>query len=191
MFIYKPIYSVSLNEEFLGYCANKAKLQTRINEYVANGEEDQIAYVQIDELPDYKMCLLKKGIVTDDEGIFEAVKQTGTPYYKYYAVAEDGEEKAYLANYEEAVSVIDELKTKNSTNQNNIGIVEKYGTSLDEFTEVEAIVASLYKEPVKSVAIAKATTARSSGGGASKEMSSEKASIGISLIKPVSRNNFI
>ena len=37
-YIYKPIYSVSLNGECIGYSENKSKLQERINEYIENGD---------------------------------------------------------------------------------------------------------------------------------------------------------
>ena len=34
IFIYKPIYSVYLNGELIGYCEDKGKLQTKIDEYI-------------------------------------------------------------------------------------------------------------------------------------------------------------
>ena len=91
--IYKPIYSVSLNGEFVGYSKDKRELQKKINDYMEKGEGPNIAFVQIDTLPEYKMCMLKKGIVTNDDEIFQKVKQTGTNYYTYYAIVNDGEEK--------------------------------------------------------------------------------------------------
>ena len=42
-----------------------------------------IAFVQIDNLPEYKMCLLKRNIVTNDDEIFDKIKQSGIVYYKY------------------------------------------------------------------------------------------------------------
>ena len=71
IFIYKPIYSVTLNGEFLGYCEDKAEMQNRINEYMDNGSGENVAFVEINDLPEYKMCLLKKGITTDDDEIFQ------------------------------------------------------------------------------------------------------------------------
>ena len=42
-----------------------------------NGDENQknVAFVQIDDLPEYKMCLQKKGITTNDDEIFNIVKE--------------------------------------------------------------------------------------------------------------------
>ena len=58
--IYKPIYKVTLNGEKIGYCQDKEALQNKINDYMENGEEGQknVAFVQIDDMPEYKMCLL-------------------------------------------------------------------------------------------------------------------------------------
>ena len=142
VFIYKPIYSVYLDGEFIGYSENKSKLQNKISEYIENGEGENIAFVQIDTLPTYKLCLLKKGIVTNDEEIFETIKEIGTTYYKYYAVALDGEEKSYVATFEEAEKVVEELKSKNSANIDKITIVEKYETEKEETEETSTIVAT-------------------------------------------------
>ena len=51
IFVYKPIYKVYLNGECLGYSQDKQKLQTKINNYIEKGDEDHVAFVQIDELP--------------------------------------------------------------------------------------------------------------------------------------------
>lgn len=180
VFIYKPIYSVYLNGEFIGYSENKSKLQNRISEYMENGEEDNVAFVQIDTLPSYKLCLLKKGIVTNDEEIFNKIKETGTAYYKYYAIALDGEEKSYVTTFEDAESVVEQLKNKNSDNIDKITIVEKYETEQLTTEETSTIVASLYKEKAKPV-----TTTKTISSGVAKATSyTAKVNIGISFAKP-------
>ena len=60
---YKISYSVSINGTVIGHTDNKSKLQKQINNYIDNGEEANTAYVQIDSLPEYKMCLLKRNII--------------------------------------------------------------------------------------------------------------------------------
>lgn len=180
VFIYKPIYSVYLDGEFIGYSENKSKLQNKISEYIENGEGENIAFVQIDTLPTYKLCLLKKGIVTNDEEIFETIKEIGTTYYKYYAVALDGEEKSYVATFEEAEKVVEELKSKNSANIDKITIVEKYETEKEETEETSTIVASLYKQKTTTTATTKKVSSRT----ANATSASAKANIGISFIKP-------
>ena len=59
--VYRPMYSVSLNGEFVGYTTNKSKLQSRINEYLENGDgSENIAFIDVQNLPEYSLCLLKK-----------------------------------------------------------------------------------------------------------------------------------
>ena len=37
--LFKPIYSVTINGESVGYSKDKSKLQTRINKYMEKGED--------------------------------------------------------------------------------------------------------------------------------------------------------
>ena len=182
-FFYKPTYAVNLNGNLIGYTSDKSGLQERINEYISSKEEDNIAFVQVDAMPTYKLCLLKKDIETNDEEIFEAVTNGGTQYYKYYAITEDQEEKLYVANFQDAEDIVNELKQKDSNNKDKIGIVEKYDKELKEFTNVETAVSKLYQKKVV-VQTAKYTAA--SASNYSKSSSNNKVDIGISLIKPVS-----
>ena len=186
-FAFKPIYSVTFKGEHIGYVNDKAKMQERINEYMKNGESEYVAFVDIEDLPTYTLCMLKKGIETNEEEVFNKVKETGTTFYRYFAVTEDSIEKAYLSTRDDAEKIIEELKTKNSTNKEKLGIIEKYETELKDFSTVEKVVADLYVKPV--VVVAKTKTTSSSGGNAyasSVNKSGSKVDIGISLIRPVS-----
>ena len=183
IYIYKPIYKVTLDGEFLGYCSKKSVLQTRIDEFMEKGSADScnVAFVNIDKLPVYSICLLKRGITTNDDEIFEKVAVTGITYYKYYAVLEDDTEKLYVSDFSTAEAIVQGLKDKKSDNIDKIGILEKYETELKEFTDKEAAIASLYKEK-KVVVVAKSTSAVYSA----RKMANGNPSIGISLINPTS-----
>ena len=176
-FVYRPIYSVTLNGEMIGYSENKSELQEKINNYIEKGNGENIAFVEIEELPQYSLCLLKKGITTNDDEIYEKVIANGIPYYQYYAIAVDNEEKQYVSTFSEAEQVINQLKEKNSNNKDDLSIIEKYETELKEFATVEKCVSDLYvKKVVKSYAVA-ATGMNTSG---------KKVELGISLIHPTS-----
>ena len=192
-FLYKPTYSVHINGQQVGYTANKSELQKRINEYVENGDgsNKNIAFVQVDSLPEYKLCLLKRNIVTNDEEIYQKTINEGIPYYRYYAILDNNEEKYYVSSFEEAEKVVNDLKEKGSTNIESISISEKYETDLKTLTSTEEVVSKLYIEPVKTVTVAKnantGSRARASGSvNTSSKISGGKASLGISLIRPVS-----
>ena len=92
---YKPTYSVSINGQFIGYTKDKSSLQKRINDYMEKGDESNqnIAFTEVQIMPEYQLCLLKKGIVTNDDEIYTAVIQDSTIYYRYYAILVDNEEK--------------------------------------------------------------------------------------------------
>ncbi len=190
-FFYKPIYNVTINGEQVGYSANKSKLQKQINNYLEKGEgQANVAFVQVESLPQYKICLLKRNIVTNDDEIFEQIKAQGTTYYKYYAILEDNEEKYYISDFQTAENTINQLKEKNSSNISNISILEKYETETKDFATSEQIVAALYKEPVQQkTVISKTNTTRYTAMGSvntSLKTSGNKVQIGLNLMRPIS-----
>lgn len=192
-FLYKPTYSVTINGEHVGYTSDKAELQKRINQYIEKGDEENnnIAFVQVSSLPEYQLCLLKRNITTNDDEIFLKIKEQGITYYRYYAVLENNEEKLYVSNFEEAEKVVNGLKEKKSTNIDNISILEKYETDMKEIIASEEAISKLYVEPVKVVTVAKKNTsynkyAASGSVNTATTTSTEVASLGVSLIRPVS-----
>ena len=181
---FKPIYAVTINGEAVGYSKDKSKLQARINQYMKNGDGEQsnIAFVQVDHMPEYKMCLLKRNIVANDDEIYEKIKQSGVVYYKYYALMEGEEEKAYLSDFTQAEQIVTKLKEKDSNNIDKITILEMYDVELKEFAEVEATVAALYKQkivPVKKVV----TTGKVN---TTTNISYKKPALNLNLIRPMS-----
>lgn len=182
-YFFKPTYSVSLNGEFIGYTKNKSQLQSKINEAIQKGDGENLAFIQIDSMPEYQLCLLKKDVQTNDDEIYNKIVGQGTSYYRYYALLEDGEEKYYLSNFEEAEQVVNDLKEKESTNSDKLSILEKYNTTEEEFTDVETCVASLYK---KKVVVKKVASAGSTGIPPTSINNGAKVELGISLIRPTS-----
>lgn len=191
-FCYKPIYSVSMNGEFIGYSGNKSELQSKINDYMEKGNENNgnIAFAQIENLPEYKLCFLKRNIITNDEEIFEKIKSESVTYYKYYAILEDNEEKMYVATFGEAENVIEKLKEKASANIENIAVVEKYETDVKSFITEDEAVSKLFIEPEKKVTVAstKKSSVKTSTGSVntSIKIGSGRVSLPVSLIRPVS-----
>ena len=137
--------------------------------------------MELDKLPEYQLCLLKRGIVTNDDEIYEKIKTTGTSYYRYYAVSQNGEEKAYVESFADAENIVNNLKEKQSSNIEQIAISEKYETNLQNFTSVDDAVKLLYTEPVKT-----ATNTVTNKVDTSYKVSSTKVNLGISLIRPIS-----
>ena len=182
---YKISYSVTINGEMVGYTDNKSKLQTEINDYIENGESENTAFVQVESLPEYKVCLLKRDVQASDEDIFNTIKSAGTTYYRYYSINENDEEKLYVSNFTEAEDIINQLKEKNSKNMDNITISEKYETQMQDFTTVENAVSSLYVQKPQ-VTVAKTKTTSVGSVNTATTIAGGKVSLGISLTRPVS-----
>lgn len=181
MSVYKPIYSVTFKGEMLGYSENKSALQKRILNFLDNGDEnDDTVLGQLDEMPEYKLCFLKRGIETNDEEIYNTIRSTGTSYYKFYAVALNGEDKVYVNSFEEADQIVNELTEKDSKNANQLSVLEKYKTEKEEFTSIEVAVKDLYENKITpEIASNMGRVTRAGNGG------SAYKSIPIKFIKPI------
>ena len=180
-FFYKVSYSVKINDSIVGYTDNKSKLQMKINEYIEKGENENTAYVQVENLPEYNVCFLKRNVNSDDDKIYELIREQGVTYYRYYAILDNQEEKFYVSKFSDAEEVIEKLKQKDSGNANLLTISEKYENELKTLSSIDDVVSGLYVEKKTPVVVAK-----KSGINFSTTISSAKSSIGISLIKPVS-----
>lgn len=162
-------------------------MQKRINDYISSGNGDDVAFVELKELPTYTACMLKKNIETNDDEIFNKVTSSGTPYYKYYTITKNNEEKVYVASFSEAEKVINNLKSKNSANTDKLGIVEKYETAKAEFKTVDTCVSELYEKKVVVTKKASSTSAYNNIG--TRVVTGETrvpTNLGVSLIKPIS-----
>ncbi len=183
IYFFKPTYSVSLNGEFIGYTQNKSELQSKINSALQQGNGKTLAFVQIDNMPEYNLCLLKRNVETNDEEIYNKILDQGVSYYRYYAVLDGEEEKYYMSDFCEAESVIKKLKEKDSKNKDDIKIIEKYATTEPDYSSAETCIDGLYEaKPV----VKKYTYASSGVGASGMNNTRNVVKLGISLIKPVS-----
>lgn len=186
LLFYKPTYTVSYNGEVLGYVSSKSQLQAKINEFIKIGNgQTNVAFVQIEKKPEYKLCLLKKEMETNDNEIYDKIVNTGVCYYKYYAIALNGEEKYNLSSYEEAESVINNLKEKDSNNIDKLSVSTKYNTELVEFASVDTCVENLYEKKVVIVPKKTYTSGGSIGSSNGVNRTGSKVDLGISLVRPV------
>lgn len=181
---YKPIYEVTINGEIIGYSEDKSVLQARINEYMEGGntENQNVAFTQIDNMPEYKLCLLKRGITTNDDEIFAKITNGGVTYYKYYTILDNNEEKLHVADFSIAEAVVEQLKSKNSNNINDISIIESYGTEMKELTSTDDAVSKLYEaKPI--VVASKPKVTKTS---VSRNMSYKNVPLTVAFIRPIS-----
>lgn len=120
-----------------------------INKYMSEGNNENVAFVEIETMPEYDICLMKKDTEDKKDDIFSKVIASGVSYYKYYSVLCKGEEKYYVPTFEECESIINSLKEKDSNNLDDITYTIKYESELKDFTDTETAVANLYEEKPK------------------------------------------
>ncbi len=184
--VYRPMYTVTLDGEFIGYTNNKSKLQKRINEYLEN-TEGNVAFIDVESLPEYSLCLLKReNHEANDDEIFERIKNSGTAYYEYYAIVEDSKEKYYVSTKQDAESIINKLKEKRSTNIEKIAYTQIHSTELKDFTSTDTVVEKLYSKPVVVASTNYATYSTYTGQRIISTATPSAQVLGIGLIKPVS-----
>lgn len=182
---YKPMYAVTMDGKFLGYTENKSELQKKINQYTKSGDENSnIAFVDIEKLPEYSLCLLKKDYQSNDSDMFAKIIEKGITYYKYYAIMVDSEEKYYVSSYQECENIINQLKEKDSNNIDKISYIVKYETEMKEFSQPDIIVAGLYVEKPKLPVVTKNVPMGSVVTGAN--MNYDRVELGVNFINPIS-----
>ena len=153
-----------------------------MNIWKSGNESSNIAFVDIENLPEYDFCLRKKGSKTNNDEIFNEIISTGVTYYKYYAIMVNSEEKYYVSSFQECENIISQLKEKESNNIDSISYVVKYESNLQAFTTTDTVVADLYVEKPKPKPVY-----TSSGGAVATgaNISYAKIDLGVSFINPI------
>lgn len=172
---YKPVYRVSLNNEEMGYASSKSKIQDRMNDFLQNGDSDNVGYVLMEEKPSYSLKLAKKDVQTEDERILSELKDSCDVYYRVYAVEVNGEQVCIADNMELAQKVVDEVmeEQEDYTKQATVRVAEKYEQEYEAIAEenFDVVVASIVK-PIKAEndAVVRKTTTYAAAKAVSQEV---------------------
>ena len=153
MFIkYKFVYGVKINNEDVGYVTSRIALEKEIDNYIINGEGENVGYVVLNSKIDYEILLVNKDIPTEENKIFAQIKDDCDVYYKLYAVIVDDEEKGLVSSLEDAQKIVDEVNNKQSEykEQSTLEIEEKYLLEYELIDDIEVAINDIY-EPIKKV----------------------------------------
>ncbi len=147
---YKFVYDVKINKEDVGYVTSKNALENRIDEYLINGDSDNVGYVISNSRLEYELILVDKDFETKEEEIFAMVKENSDVYYKVYAVLVDGEENGLVGTLAEAQQILDEVNEKQAdyTDKANLEIEEKYLQEYDLIEDIQLAINDIY-DPIK------------------------------------------
>lgn len=140
---YKPVCSVSISGEQIGYINNKKEVEDKIQDVMLQEGTDNIAYVNVDIKPEYQFTFIKRSQETNIEQIIAKIEEQTEITYRYYAVTIDGKQKSAVNTLEEAEELVAELKKeyKDSTKVVNVGINEVYTKNKEEYQVTDRKVA--------------------------------------------------
>ena len=151
MFIkYKFVYAVNINKEDVGYVSSKIALEKKLNNYIKNGEGDNVGYVISNSNVDYKLLLVDKNINTSDEKVFTLLKDNCDVYYRVYAILVDGEQHGLVDSLEAAQEIVDSVNEKQEDykQQSKIEIEEQFLQEYELLEDIEVAVNDIYS-PIK------------------------------------------
>ena len=130
---YKPAYEVKIQGENLGYIKSKVSFENKINEEILNQNGANIEDVSLKESVYYEKKLIARNTQIHEEEILEKLKSEYTTItYKYYIVALDDENKAYVDTLEQAEQVVNEIKSEYNDDNLNLQIITEYTENIAE-----------------------------------------------------------
>ncbi len=139
---FKPIYTVSIEGEQVGYIGDKEEFEAYIAKELYNNEEENIAYSELTVVPKYELKLVNKQEETQEESIFAKLKENTQITYYQYAIAQNGENKEYVNTLQEAEEIVDALNNEFGEENTNISIVKTYTNSKEAVNSVEIATVS-------------------------------------------------
>lgn len=143
--MFKPVYKVQIAGETLGFVKDKNSFINQINEKIRNQKEDNIAYINLINEPQYEKVLILRKKETNDNEIIEIIrKENISIIYNYYEVALNNEVKATVDTLDEAEEIVKNIKEefKDENFELDIQINEKYTIDYNEIDTEEIEVAS-------------------------------------------------
>ena len=130
---YKPMYSVKLGSEKIGYTNNLYGIENYIEEV---RQDEKIALAELKEQPIYRLKLVNRDTENSDEQIKEKISENLAIEYTSYAVTYKSENIAYVANMEDAEEVVNRIKDENSSEE--VGVLQVYSDNYEQIAAVES-----------------------------------------------------
>ena len=136
---YKPVYKVSISGEIVGYIQDKEEFNKSIEEMLNEKETENVAFITIDQMPEYELKLVSDVEQTNESQILNQIKSSAITTYSTYAITLNGQNKAYVGTMEEADNVVNQIKKEfDGKLELNIGIEKIYTEDLASLGETQA-----------------------------------------------------
>ena len=154
---YKLLYKVTILGKEVGYVTNKIEFEKLLNEQIINPNDEQIAYVDIEELPKYKLVLADNSIISNEEEIYTKVSDMAVTTYKMYAVAINNKTSVYVNTIEEAEETVNQIKEEYASKleEIEIGVNEIYTKNIDEVEQTVEVASAIQTAEVEVLEVVK------------------------------------
>ena len=138
---FKIVYKVTIAGEAVGYINNSEEFQSLIENQILDTSDVNIAFVDIDAMPEYELTLVDRATELQEEEIYNIIKDSAITTYKLYAITLNNEELAFVNTVEEAEETIKQIKEdkEEELEEIEIGMQELYTTNKDELATVVEI----------------------------------------------------
>lgn len=133
---YKPAYKVIIDGEEVGYVANKLQFEELVNREILNPDEENVAFVDIETMPDYSLLLVDSNEQTSENEIFEKLQAIAVTTYKMYAITMNDSNTTFVNSKEEAEEVIAKIKEEKDSEEIEIGMKEIYTENVEETKQI-------------------------------------------------------
>ena len=192
---YTPQYEVSIEGKTIGYVESQNDIDKYIDEKVAEQEGKNIAFIELENTPTFKLELVDRSVETDEQILKEEIVKQVSIEYTNYAITIGGKNKTYVSSQEEAQKIIDELKKKYASKYTkNIGIVQVFS---DNYSEISAVSTKKAKSTISTelrkaknaddIKIAKAKAAKLAASTPATKIKKESNINGVKFtVRPVS-----
>lgn len=107
---FKPAYAVSLAGKQIGFVNNKDEFQNKIENEILNVDEDNVAFVALDNVS-YDFQFVSRSNVNEDE-TFDILKGNSSKIYRVYEIADNNSDNiVYVNTLDEAENLVEECKS--------------------------------------------------------------------------------
>ena len=93
---FKPVYTVYLDEQVIGYVENKNEFEKLLEQNLYNNFDENIAFSDINAEVKYESKLINKEEETQEEQILLEIKEKSDITYFQYAINVDGVDREYV-----------------------------------------------------------------------------------------------
>lgn len=142
---YKVLYKVTISGQEVGYVTNKNEFEKIVNEQIINPKDENIAYVDIEELPQYKLVLANNSETSNEEEIYNKISDMAVTTYKMYAVAINNADSVYVDTLEEAEETVSKIKEEyaNKIDEIQISVNEIYTKNIEQVEQTVEVASAI------------------------------------------------